>query len=488
MAFSKQSITWNKFYWGVSNDDKLTQPAQVLYAENLDLKRNSEFVMLNPYSTEKVLTNWKDIDWFINVSQDTWNQKTFGWWEDGVIYYVLWTDNVPDYTATSASDIVNAIEFNDYTYFMTVWPSTTDIKYDKILSDNMYDLTWALAQTTLATWLTWTQADKYPMYNYLDAFLYIWVWKTVYREDSAWVQETFNLWTADIVWITQQWWVFKLYQSDGRVIFWDGLSESADSVVNINDEIRTVISHQWIDYIVWWASWFYSQLYFMNWYKAELIQSWIDSQIPNSPQSDRSSKFYIKWDIWKLITFDWQLLMINQDWLDSIYSFWNAKQWFPKWFEQIFYVWPDGTSADFISWLGNSTSNTSFFYGYSYPASAIWNFLADDSTYIRTWSMILPIFDAWTKTTKKKIEEIRVYAQDVSSLSTLVIKASIDWWAFGTIWTVTSDWRTEIYSEVSNFYDIVFQIDFDIDWAATANYGNNPKLYELKLIYTVIED
>jgi len=472
----------------MSWDDKLVWWSQVLYAENIDLKRNSDFAMTNPISTTSVTTNAKDIFWFINVTEDWWNKRTFWFWEDWVIYWVGWTDDTPDYTSASWNDVLNAIEFNDSTYFMTKWNSISDIYYDKISSDDLYNRTWSLVQWILEAWLRWTVADKYPMYNYLDSFLYIWVGKKVFREDSSWVKTTFTLWTADIVGITQLWWVFRLYQADWRILFWDWISESVDTVININDEIRTVITHLWTDYIIWWASWFYSNFYFMNWYRAELIQKAFDSVVPELPQINRSSKFYYKWEIGDAISYDWQLLIINSDWEDSIHSFWNDRIGFPKWFEQVFYLSPNNIAANSITWVWNSTSNESFYYGYSDAThTAIWNYKADDSTYMRTWSIIFPIFDWWVKTTKKKIREIRIYAKDVSSSNNLTLKAKVDWWAvFSTIQDITEDWRTVIYNALDSFYDIVFQIDWDVDWAAT--YDNIPKFYELQVIYDIIQD
>jgi hypothetical protein len=77
MAFQKQSITLKNFTWGISQDDFLTTWKQVLYAENLDINRDSYFVWLSR-SNEWRFTTTASINWFFK-STDSVFAYTSDW-------------------------------------------------------------------------------------------------------------------------------------------------------------------------------------------------------------------------------------------------------------------------------------------------------------------------------------------------------------------------------------------------------------------------
>ena len=479
MSFNKQSITWSKFYWWIWSDDQLVGASQILYSENIDLKSNSRYAQLNMKPLQKVLT-WTDtIAWFINAIQDTWSKKTYWYWKNGVVYQVDWTDNVPNYTINAwADDVVNAIDFNDKTYFLLETSSFSNVALWEIISDNLYDWIWTITNT-INTSSKWTPLDKYPMYNYLDSFMYIWIGKEVYRLDNLWVAKTFNIWTDDIVAITQLWWVFRLYQRDWRILFWDGLNDAIDSSTSVNDTIRSVVQHKWVDYIVWWVSKFFSNFYVMNWYRADLL---VQAETTEATNWD-NAKFNIIDATKNIISFNWQIIFwaINVN-VDQIYSFGNKKPQFPVWYENVITKSPDDLEVSNIFGIWIWESDGSYYVWYN-DGVKDWifeyNIVSASPTYQHTWVLYTPVFNAGANTIKKQIESIWVYV-DIPFWTTATLKLSIDWWTYWNTTTLTY-WRNIINTITNEFFEIIYEISFTSTWT------NTPKLYDMNLIYTVIE-
>lgn len=466
------------------SDDQLVWASQILYSENLNLKSNSRYTELNIKPIQKVET-WSDnILWFVNAHQDTGNFKTYWYWENWVVYQVDWTDNVANYTINAwADDVVNAINFtitNEKVYFITDTSSFSNVKLWEIDSNDLYDWIWSITNV-ITTGSVWTSLDKYPMYNYLDSFMYIWIGRDIFRVDNAWATKTFTLWTDDIIAITQLWWVFRLYQRDGRVLFWDWLNDAIDSSTSINDTIRSAIQHKGIDYIVWWVSKFFSNFYFLNWYRADLLEKTI---ITEATDWDKT-KFGIIDSYKNIISFNGEIYFgIENAWIWWIYSFGNKKPQFPVAYENTLVSSPDNLSLEFTAlWDWESSWSYYMWYNDSWKtAIAEYNIVAWFPTFQWSWDIYTPVFNAWAMSILKWIEEIVVYI-DIPSWTSATLESSIDWWTYQTIKTLT-DWRNKINTEKKEFYDIVFKVTLNANTAKDAT----PRFHDIKLIYTVKDE
>ena len=483
----KNIVKWEKFFGGISNDDKITKSNQVVFSNNINLKKNSDFIEIQWVADEKLLTNEKYMNGFLNITSNNWQRRTCAYWEDGNIFFVDGMDNIPAAIIPWGENIMNAIEFNGNIYFVESEPSNIALFIYKAPSNDAY--WWTFTFTSISTGINGNISNSFPIYNYLDSFLYIASWKSIYRESSDGTSVIFNFGTDDIVSITHLWGVFRLYQKDGRILFWDGINDSIDSSSQVNDFVREVIQHNGVDYIVWW-SWArdLSNFYYMNGYRAEKIESAVRLGF-TQPWENEINKFSFVWsgNNNSLLSHDGQIILINSWERSSIWTYWNIKPWYPICFESLNSLSPDEKEYTAIYAVWKSIDGNAFYISYhDYEwDEAISRIDLRENTKMNIWTVILPVFDGRDKNLKKQIESIQVYARSLwGGGASIDIKASIDWWEFILLNTLTTNGRTIIYDKKSYFFDISFQIDLK---KSNSSSQISPKLYSLKLKYSLIE-
>ncbi len=467
----------NQYGW-ISNDDQLSTWKQVLFSSDIDLKRNSRFSQLNVKPIQKITTNDKFMLWFVNATK-TSSKRTFWFWEDWVVYFVSWTNDIPNYVIWGwTDDVVNALEFVDKVYFLLKTPSSTVVKIYQILSSTLFDLAWTIT-TTSSTLSDWTALDKYPMYNYLDAFMYIWIGKDIFRQDNLWVTKTFKLWTDDIIKIDRLWGSFRLTQKDWRILLWDWQSDAVtDADTDINDTIRTTHIHQWVMYIIWWESPFYSNMYFLNWYSWELIQT----ALTTTATDWNVNKFQFQWNLNNVISYDWEMYLINADteWGDdSIFSFGKKRIWFPVWYENAIATWPNWWPMSSIMSLWNAEDNQSFYFSYQEDwIVSIWEYNVDSTDFQPSWTEYTTVFDSWTMVDEKTITQTSAY-YDIPTWTSATLEFSYNWWNYTDTVTL-KQWLNENFNIRKNFFDLVVKETLTSNIAQDAT----PRRYEVKVIYS----
>jgi len=231
MAFDKQSVILKKFTWGLSSDDFLSTWDQFLYAENLDINTNSYFVTLNKNS-EWRFTTTDTVNWFIEAKVWT-SKKVFAYCDDWKIYDT--SDWSLQYTMWDW--VLQAWIFNWYIYFLT--NNATPLNRITIANANSNNWTWNVTENIITTWDSIpTSSDIYPVIVLLNEFFYLWSWAWVYKVDSNDIVEEFDIWDWDVVWLSTVWWVIKVYTGKWTMAFWDWISTSIDSFIEIQEQTR----------------------------------------------------------------------------------------------------------------------------------------------------------------------------------------------------------------------------------------------------------
>jgi len=480
MSIQKQSITWNKFNWWISNDDFLTTGKQVLYTENLDINTNSNFVTLNKDSEWRFTTTDK-VNWFIEARSGT-SKEVFAYTEDWKIYDT--SDWTVEFTFSPARKLLNAWRFNDYIYFLTDEPWLARITEANAYS-NLW--TWNVDESITTTWdslPSWW--DIFPVTVLLNEKFYLGKWNTVSVVDKTDVIENFDIWDWEVVWITRVWWVFKVYSENWVIAFWDWTSSSIDSFLEVQEQVRWVINDWKTDYIIAGHTDFQARVKVLNWYT---IQDLLQARDSDRLWDEIFKIEYIETNQWGRLS---DIIYFSQDWISGkqLLSWWTNNPVLSKWINIPFSKDSNGnniTSITSIYWVELTATDRLLIWMDSNSQDAVEYIDVSTTTplYKDAWYLQTTAYDWWTKTIRKRIEEIRITTSDCDTNNTVELEYSIDWWAFSSLKTINSwTWitRSKIYAAKDAFYDIAFKVNFVSAWTAT------PKFYEIKLIYSIIEE
>jgi hypothetical protein len=479
MAFQKQSITLKNFTWGISQDDFLTTWKQVLYAENLDINRDSYFVWLSR-SNEWRFTTTASINWFFKSTD-----SVFAYTSDWKIYDSSW--NVK-YTFTWNEPILQAWEFNGYIYFLL--ESTVDSSYLHRVTKNSIILgTWNVNAITVAWDWFIRQWATFPVVVLLNELFYIWVDSSVYSISKEDVSVEYDIWDWDVVWITRTWSTFKVYTENWTVAFWDWVSNNISWFFEIWQKVRSVINNKWQDYVVAGNS--------KNQTEIVIVTNFTPDSLWQLRYSDRlaNNVFEIEANEPQELAKLWNTIYFKQDslsWADNdILSYWTLNATLSSGFNVPFtkdsnwnaidtlhsLFWHDSLNGDLLYLWMNSNSE----FAVERISITWWT----SFTYRTAWYLQTNPIDFWTKQQKKKIEWIKIVTGNCDATNTIEIQYSIDWWAFTTLKTInswTSITKTSIYTLHKQFFDISYKINFVWDWVATT-----PEFYEIQTIATNIE-
>lgn len=478
----------NNFTWWLSWDDFLWREWSYLFAENIDARQNYNWIEL----VRALQVNWSTGSNTMNGFQEvfSWSSRwVFAYWEDWTFYNTTWLSL---WATDATKDLLNWIAFWDYIYF--AYRDWTDAKLSRITKadaisninvENWFN--WRVTDDAI-TWITWyANSSKYPLLNYVDEFMLFWVWPKLYRLaiwDSA-VSNVFdNDLEADIVWLTESSWLFKIFLQNWKILFWDWQSQEFSAITNIHNTIQHIYWYWDTDYILAWYNSSYSELHILQGYQTQLLQRVI--------YSEREDKTI--YAFWGNANTPKPQVMAKRLWLLWLWASWSATEWVYTYWTDVLWtndtfqfqyskddswetIWEVTAIYPFTSWLYISYRTSSW--------DKIW--LIDlnvnpSNKKQDTWTWISRIFDWWDRTQIKQIQKIKVKTDNCSTSNYITIKLKRNWWSYETIW-VCNDNQKNLYEYISpiwNFEDLQIKAEFVWSWTAT------PKLQEINITYDIV--
>lgn len=464
----------NQFEWWLIWDDYLWSEAGFVYSENLTYRREYNWLTASTKLNNAWTTEW-GVNWIIEVF--SWLSKVIAFfWDDWKIYDNTW---VLKYTASHWIDYNNAITYRDYVYFSYQdWAVT---KLDRILKTDITAWWWSINENAIS-WLSdsWTST----MLSYVDEFILIWCWNKLIKiteDNTVWEEIFANSFNADIVWITEYSWLFKIYLENWKIMFWDWQSETFNAITDIHNTIRSVYWHWKEDYIIAWYNWAYTEFFILQWYEPQLIQ-----RVRHSKSLNKSI-FALWWS--KAI----QNPMCKRMWLLYIISNWFAPEWLYTFWTNLSWV-PNSFNLDYThDWDNNNIigikavfPTTSWIYvAYStISGSNIWfinlNFSWEWNQ--TEWYWISKVMDFSNRTENKQVKKVIVKTDRVNADNTIKVYVNLNNWGFQPVLTCDDsnqdNWRYTYSNSLWEFNNIQFKVE--LKWDA--------KLEEIRLEYDTIEE
>ncbi len=267
-------VIWTQ-YWGISTLDYTVWPAQYIYAEWLDCKRNTQYFQLDrkPTTTIWWVTCWFSTDTLMLCmipipNRDSTKYPNFYLGDWGNVYYYDWTK--VGNGLCGWKDIVNATLFNmevsgtptlvyimycvdDYTnptkwnlYYIKVsdaWTGAGSWNGDEALVPGV--------PTDFAVWDKYNHSRQFI--NESNRLLYYVAWNQINTLDYLGIYR--NRMTTDfyITGLTKHNQLFRVYTHCSKIYYWDGYSPYFDWSINISYNVRYVWNQWDIDYVVLWT-------------------------------------------------------------------------------------------------------------------------------------------------------------------------------------------------------------------------------------------
>lgn len=281
------SVVTDKRYGWMSDVRTLMSPEQFLYWENLDWQSDPECIQVAHAvkwtwpSGATTISTWTDLMLCACTDSDwiTWDVFWFG--ESWEIYHDNWTTSVNVWTLSDwwARDIYNCARFDDkILMFYTVGTSlriaeidlsnvgTTAGSWNAFITPNAYT----------NTWYTWGIDNFwwYCQYVIADRYLFVVTWQTIGRLElgSNDVLRSNITFEENVIAITRQWPLFRVYLANGKIYFRDGFAESAEAAINTDLKVRCVQNFDKLDLFYENLFPWEGGLYQSSWYNTNLIK------------------------------------------------------------------------------------------------------------------------------------------------------------------------------------------------------------------------
>jgi len=493
----------NRRYGWMSDTNTFVGDAQYVYSENIEVRKNPEYLRLSNKSKNRITTDYN----VVNMLTFTDRRGIFLFWEWWQVSD-LW---VPLYTLSWWEEILDAIAFNDYYLLFYVRSNRIRMASIDIGSANAWNWTgnvtediqdWTGTVIEYDIWYNSSNQRKIWLQNRANQILYIASWKSTHRlfVSSGWdrVSEALieNI-DNDFVWITQHGNYFHLYLNNWRKYLWDWQWWETKQLALLNTElnITNVIETPTVDYIVWDNASQDTTLYYSAWldmfkkvkktikiaepeekYKF-LIESWSISNHFAKYYDDITyftGKCWDDADTWALISiwqeYDWfQTSVVNSitgcDWWNGTISAINCITTFGSWF--LYYAW------EWDLWW------ESYWVDYIY----LWEWKQSSQEYQKQWELWSKRENYWNNALTKKIINSYIRA-DVDTSNYINVYYSIDWGS-RTLWKRLDDStkkRHKLLDLNKKFYEIQIKLEFVGTWTST------PKLYQFNLLPQVINE
>lgn len=205
--------TFGDFWGGISEDDKLSREAQVLYSEGLDLFSNSSYVTTSPLP-----------------------ENVFQYSSDGEALYFLKRElNVPIVGMDDNSIFRGSTKVYTNPYEVGAFWSNSKYLYwidgaekvSRILLTDVNSASWAGKVTITETNLESDAATQYFVIEEQDSS-YIFYWTKIYEIINATGQigNQYTFLYDKVVWVINLWSTLGIVQRDSKLFLWDKTSES----------------------------------------------------------------------------------------------------------------------------------------------------------------------------------------------------------------------------------------------------------------------
>ncbi len=458
-------LTQNVWYNGATSDDSSgTMNGMFQSCSWVEIQRDSKSVFLWPLGTKTSLGS-NATYWTPSVILPHWT---------GVYYWTKWwyifknANTTPYIDKTWEQDVSNMIDFS-----MTAWGGAwnTDIVIiwqSKISRFNGSSGTLFEDFQTIPSWWRYSR----PVCKFLWQ-LYIWTVSWIGTLTSNWVYtDLCELWEWVIALLVR--WTQIIVVTESQVHFWNGIdAEVQDTITygNYNFNGATIIGN---DIFIMASDSAYSYILTPNGYwfkevhKKELIKSmsvsvW-SSWVYNDIETVGKTVYMwwrIPWGYW-IITFGsnfpWMPNALSSPIVSSGYRTIAYDKSTGK-----FYIWWIDGSNNYI------TEYNLAFSGVTYASSGV--------------LVTLPFYDSFISDKKKGIK-MQIGATLPHSSTSIVVSASIDWWAYETLATINTTnypWtgvKAIAVKYPRDFHSIQFKFEL-----ATSNSSYTPKLHDFKFEY-----
>lgn len=473
MSEVKQFEFW-PFYWGLSNDDFITQEWGFIYSEWIDNQPSTDFIKVwrkpkKQFSPSNPIESFIEADWDLYWLDDSWNILDMSW------------NTV--YTRSDNNQYVNWIEFNGYLRLAVYKWTANDVAIDRIDISNI-DSDWSWDVTEDYKTLSKPTDRDIPM-QVVAWTIIIWVWTTVHTIDTNNVVNNYdNLANSKIIDITKSGNI-KLFCENWDVIYWDWESDVQSQTLNIWNEIKDVYNQWGTDYLIIWDTFSDAEFWILNWFNVKTIwrknySFWIDLD-----------KFWFDRWFWVQQSIEYRknlfYLIVNTSAQKYIYTYGSKLLWIPKWFSNVLSQASNWNEISTIYAMKLTKDNSDLYISYQDNA---FNDLVEtidfsDFTAQESWFLITKTFNWDSNLIKKRINQINVVVSNTAVNNTIDIQYAKDWDTnFTSIKTIDSDYdkktRETIYNtqmDIWDFYDIKFKLVLN-SWV-----GEWPKLHWLNIIY-----
>jgi len=466
-------IKIDKFFGGLSDTSTRLGIGQTPFAENIDFRRDPEYIQLSRNYENKFQTG---NSLMLCALDEKKYQHSFFAWENGEIY----ADNGNlVYTLSWWQDIINAIKFTDKYFFFYESGGLGYIMSIDVVNAN--NVAWAVWDVTEDYWIyTWGHYESHwymLVINDSDDFLYITMGHNVIRLDQSSVITEWITLEDSITGFTRHWWTYRLYTRDWMLYAWDWFSLQHDWFTHLNTYVRYVYNSSGIDYIVWWTNWTYTTLYYAQWFWKEILKKAVmikDKDLYRYGIANNGGNYTMSEFNWIMYITD-----INNG---RIESFWKEYIWYPISYsiDQVI------TDCNNI-WLIYRENRSPFLY-FSY-SDINWNYyiawiqqgIAHWYTYMSEWMRYSQKY-SFDHVQKKEWMEINARC-DIPNNTTVTMEYCLDWWPRITIPSFVH-WRSRLLAE--NINDYFFEIQFRF-LLTTTDETISPKLYDCTLKFKEVE-
>lgn len=489
-------VNVDKRYGGMSDVRTLMSEEQFLYGENLDWQSDPECIQVAHAvkgtwtSWALTISTWNDLMLCACTDRDWITWDVFWFWESGEIYHddgSAWV-NVGTVNDWWARDIYNCARFDDkILMFYTVGTSLRIAEIDLV---NVGTTTGSRnANITVnaytGVWYTWgiDNFSGYCPYVIADRYLFVATGQTIGRLElwATTVVQSNIQFEDNVVWITRQWPLFRVYLANGKIYFRDWFAESAEAGIDSNLTVRCVRNFDKMDL-------FYENLFAREWalyqssgYNVDLLKRAVyDEEIEKAKYQFDISGYRGNNIMHKNRNKYYMSAIVKDGWVDNagIVSFGKDYDWFPmayfvnatidyniKKIQEVWAIFASPASSQILqfSYLDeDSNGRIGYIYLWDDPTSQPPSVV---NTYAFSWHFYTRKFDFWIKNAKKRITQAVIRADIPDANYSIDIEYALDGsTTYNTLTTIS--WpldRTRLYpiNLVDDFYEITFKFTFN---------------------------
>lgn len=479
-------IAYNKFYSGISQDNKVYQEWQYAYGENIDWMSDWYWLQLSKKSNKQVLTWTNAINTIISPFGSTYFRA---WWDGWVIYTENSIDNTPAKILSNSWNILNILYANGYLWMIIVDPNNQTLWYIAKIQDHTF------TELSLDIWVSLYDIYRVPpMLNLPNNTFAVWWISLIICDNTTNTINSIPSWY--ITWMSLHWTTLMTYSNNWMVYYWQ--KDTTDAThktykiiwqIKIPTFIDRVTSFGWSDYVLS-VEWRIFEVAW-QWFNEILTPSYSkrlnDSSVLSSKLNFKLANAFDNQTInslWSEVILTW-----NDTYRAWLYIYWNLFAWLPNWLHKI--VWQNYNYTNFdtiytssFRWFDNKLL-------YSYKSGATYWIDYIDFNWFNTykdWFILTPVENCNTNIYKKKIQEVKIITSNTSWNNYIKLYIRYNWWSWNLLRTInnTADTieRTTINTSWKEFLDIQFKVEFHND----AGLTNSPILHELAFEYETIQE